>query len=78
MVGWLAKNEMERVSKLPGATQEDVAQAKKVFLPLSGAFFKDLPVKPTKTKTPPPKKRKPLKPLNDNKPKKKAACRNRS
>jgi hypothetical protein len=78
VVGWLVKNEMERISKLPGATPEDIAQAKKVFLPLSGAFFKDLPVKTTKAKAPPPKKRKPLKPLDTNKQKKKPAQCNRS
>jgi hypothetical protein len=76
LLDWLMKNETDRVSKLEGATPEDVAQANKVFLPLSGASFAS--VKPTKAKVPPPKKRKPLKPLDTNMPKKKAARRNRS
>jgi hypothetical protein len=70
LLNWLMKNETERVSKIEGATAEDIAQAKKMFLPLSDVSFAS--IKPTKAKAPPPKKRKPLKPLDTNQPKKKA------
>jgi ABC-type phosphate transport system substrate-binding protein len=76
-LAWLVKHEIERVSNLPEATEEDIAQAKKWFLPLSGATFEVLPSKPAKSKAP-PKKRKALKPLDTNQPKKKVARRNKS
>jgi hypothetical protein len=62
---------------MPGATSDDIAQANKVFLPLLGVSFKEVSVKKAKAKAPPPKKHKPSKPLNDNKPKKRAARHNR-
>jgi hypothetical protein len=82
VVALLVNNEIERVSKLPKASKNDIEQANKAFLPLSGATFEAVSTKPApKTKAPQPKKRtplKPLKPLFDNGPKKKAARRNRS
>jgi hypothetical protein len=79
-LAWLVQHEIDRVSNLPEATEEDIAQAKKWFLPLSGATFEVLPLKPAaKSKAQQTKKRKALKPiLENNQPKKKAARRNRS
>jgi hypothetical protein len=57
VVAWLVNNEIKRVSKLPRASKNNIAQANKAFLPLSGATFEAISTKPApKTKAPPPKK----------------------